>query len=446
MRGTGSYKIDTNKAREFSLSALDRYWAGGCDIIRKLPVPVVAPVHGEPAPPVIRSVILPEWAQDIGVDGLILVPSGYVDTRDGEEWARVDWHGVVFLFLNGLAERTFEDQSGSIHSYSYRLKGWDSRLWERAWVNRIALFLRRWAAVSAQVGEEILFAPLPQAEIVMTHDVDAIYKTIPLRLKQSAFNGFNLFRNILDRRYVAAYARLLSVFRFLFSKEDYWFFEKIMESEERSSIRSVFFIYGGGVRQGKTFKQIVFDPSYSLEDPKVRRIIFKILSSGWQVGLHQSFEAWKDYVDMGREKKYLEDISGQSALWCRQHWLRFSWKHTWKAQKNAGFQVDATLGFNDRPGFRNGAALRFSPWDFEEGCTLDFLSLPMILMDSHLYDYEEMNDGERIRRMDYWISEVKKTRGIATIIWHQQVFGSDYGWQGGFEKILEQISSKGGVV
>ncbi len=45
-------------------------------------------------------------------------------------------------------------------------------------MNRIALFLRRWAAREQGMSEEDLFDSLPKAEIILTHDVDAIAKNL----------------------------------------------------------------------------------------------------------------------------------------------------------------------------------------------------------------------------------------------------------------------------
>ena len=51
-------------------------------------------------------------------------------------------------------ERIWEKKFGPIHSYSFRLKGWDNRVWDYAWVNRIALFLKSW---SIKLNQEELF-------------------------------------------------------------------------------------------------------------------------------------------------------------------------------------------------------------------------------------------------------------------------------------------------
>src|SRR5688572_11978696 len=177
--------------RAWVRSSLSRYWSRGADLLAHLPVPIVPPVSAVSLPPRVETVALPEWAAGLGVDGGLLVPSTAIVAGSGAAWERTDWWDAAAWFLEGRAERAYEREHGPIHSYSFRLSGWDERIWERAWVNRIGRFLRRWAARRASLDEAACFGPLPDADIVLTHDVDAIEKTLRIRFKQSAFDAFN---------------------------------------------------------------------------------------------------------------------------------------------------------------------------------------------------------------------------------------------------------------
>lgn len=97
--------------------------------------------------------------------------------------------------------------------------------------------------------------------------------------------------------------------------------------------------------------------------------------------------------------------------------------------------LDTTLGFNDRPGFRNGAALKFAPFGDAEA----FAALPLVLMDSHLYDYAALDGAGRARAMRYWIEEVRQVRGQCTVLWHPHTLSEDYGWADGFRALLAAI-------
>ncbi len=429
--------------RRYAVEALARYWTRKESEILGLPIPEVPHRVPERFPPLLDEVKIPSWAADVAVDRIFLVPKQAIAKGEAPTWTRTDWLWVIFWYLNGLAEQSLEQQYGPIHSYSFQLKGWDSRLWSRAWVNRIALFLRRWAAREQGVSEEALFGSLPAAEIVLTHDVDAIAKTLAIRFKQTAFYSFNAIRYLLRGQIGGSLSKLANAAKFLFSQDDYWCFNVITALEAKHDLRSHFNIYGGLGGWQRTFKEQLLDPAYSIAtDPKLKQQLQKMYAEGWTIGLHQSFNAWADAEQMQHERQQLEKGLGFPVTSCRQHWLRFSWERTWQAQQKAGFSLDSTLGFNDRPGFRTGAALRYRPWCFQSGRSQNLELLPMVLMDSHLYDYGNLSDSERQQEIAYWLDEIYAVHGTASVIWHQRVMSNDYGWATGYETLLSMIKSK----
>ena len=68
---------------------------------------------------------------------------------------------------------------------------------------------------------------------------------------------------------------------------------------------------------------------------------------------------------------------------------------------------------------------------------MDLEALPMILMDSQLYDYRSLTDEERERQLRHWVDEVKTVRGTASVLWHAHTLSEDYGWGIGFRTLLE---------
>jgi hypothetical protein len=166
-----------------------------------------------------------------------------------------------------------------------------------------------------------------------------------------------------------------------------------------------------------------------------------MLEKGWQIGLHQSFYSWNNPKIMDKEKKKIENILGISITSCRQHWLRFGWRDTWKSQEKTGLLIDSTLGFNDRPGFRNSSAIIFHPWDFEKNSPLKIQVIPLVLMDSHLYDYAQLTEEGIQREIKRWLEEIKFVKGIATVLWHPHTLSKDYGWQNGFEFLLKELKN-----
>jgi hypothetical protein len=415
--------------------SLQRYWPTNADLLDGLAVAELDfPIDVQSLRLV--DVRLPPWAAQFGVDGCLAVPSEACPEPAG--WESVDWWLAAFLMLEGWHERAWEQSFGSIHSYSFRLKGSDPRLWEHAWVNRIALFLRAWAARHARQDSMAAFGPLPAPEIVVTHDVDAVAKTWAIRVKQGAFLGFNALRLALLARPGQAWARLAQAFRFMLGNEDWWKFDLLLDAERRAGVRGVFNFYADG--RGKTARRWLFDPGYDIEDPRLRELLSRLAGEGCGIGLHQSHDAWQSAGLMQAQRERLQSVTAVPVTSCRQHWLRFSWHDTWAAQSAAGFERDLTLMFNDRPGLRTAAAISWAPWNPQLGHAHGVSALPTLLMDSHFYDYAPMNPQQRRAALRRWLGEVAAVGGQAAVLWHPHTLTRDYGWSEGFEELMLELS------
>lgn len=426
-------------ARLYTVRVLGRYWGGNPQAIEALDLPQADVFGGAVTPPAVRRIELPEWAGGCGVDGAILVPQHALCAGEQPEWARTDWLAAAFWYLNGTAERAHEARHGPIHSYAFRLKAWPAAIWDRAWVNRIALLLRRQAARARGADEIALFGALPEAEIVLTHDVDALDKTLAIRLKQGAFNAFNALRLLARADFPAAAARFATALRFALGPGSYRNFQYFRELESAHGWLSHFNVYGGAGGWKRSPRKILLDPAYDVKQGPLAEELRSLRAQGFTIGLHQSFDAWQDASLMRAEKQRLESSIGAPATSCRQHWLRFSWRATWKAQQDAGFTLDSTLGFNDRPGFRAGAALRFAPFDAQSLLPLRIEALPMVLMDSQVYDYAPQDAAGRRAEILRWVREVREVAGVAAFNWHVHTVSDDYGWREGYETLVEVL-------
>ena len=208
--------------------------------------------------------------------------------------------------------------------------------------------------------------------------------------------------------------------------------------EEAHGVRSTFHAYTGS-GSSSAAARLLFDPGYSAADPAVTQLLRGLRERGWPVGLHQSYAAWADAGEMREQKNALERLLGSPVTACRQHWLRFGWRSTWAAQEAAGLDLDVTLGFNDRPGFRTGSALRVHPLD-AQGHPRRLATLPLVLMDSHLYDYADPSGPAPEQGIARWIDEIRAVGGTATVLWHPHVLSEDYGWAAGYEALLREVA------
>lgn len=424
--------------KQHLLVAFGQYWEQRPEFIESLPVAVLGFPEIEP-PLRLEPVVLPDWAQSCGVSGALLIPPEAC--AEGKNWREVDWWLAGFLLLEGWHERVFEQRNGPIHSYSFRLTDWDQRAWRHAWVNRIALFLRLWAAKNRDDDPDSLFGPIPTPKITMTHDVDAVRKTLSIRLKQGGFNLLNTLLQISRGRWRNAGRCLGRAMRFIFGQENWWKLDEVLLLEEGAGIRSRFHFYADERR--KTPQRWLFDPGYDVSNDRIREFIGRLNKGGWRTGLHQSFDAWQSEALMQSQRQKLCDVSDIDINTCRQHWLRFSWNDTWAAQGTAGLEEDTTLMFNDRMGFRSSAATAWHPWNPKHNREHQIRALPTVLMDSHAYDYELMPDSTRRSEIRFWLNELKLVGGHCALLWHPHTLTEDYGWKYGFQDCIDIAAELG---
>jgi hypothetical protein len=431
--------IETEQWQKWVLACGERYWPNCAARIATLPLPA-AQISDDPGE--LLLITLPDWAADIAVDGgLYAFASALVDGPQSQAWQRCDWIAVAWHMLTGSLERAIEAQHGPVLSYAFRLPANMRPLFERAWVNRIFLFLRRWTAHENGLPEEALFGPAPTASIVLTHDVDAIRLTPEIRAKQTIFQLANSARAVVGGHFRIARARLHDASRFAFGDGDLRTLERVRDMERTAGLRSTLHFYGGapGLRRGSP-RRLLIDPAYDIDSFYLRAQLAALREGGWTVGLHQSFEAWADPARMAIERNRVAMAAGIGINHCRQHWLHFSWASTWAAQAAAGLTFDSTLGFNDRPGFRASHALRFQPWDFSRKAPMSIEAIPMLFMDSHFYDYAGIESPPVASEMTRWLDEVRFVGGEISVNWHTHTITDAYGWADGYEGLLTLLA------
>lgn len=405
----------------------------------RVPLPTMPLAHSAIEHRLVQ-VELPNWAHDLGAgpQPSLLVEAACVTEGAGPPHERCDWLLAAFLHLDSWLERSWEAQNGPVHSYAARLPSKWSAAFDRAWANRIFLFLRRWASWQSGRPEEELFAPLPKPRFVLTHDVDALRKTVQLRIKSTVMSCLATMRHLRAGQLRQALRRALRAARYLVMPSDYWLFESICQEEAARGFRSCFMF--ADQRTASGLSGWLIDPSYTGEDPRLRATMEGLQASGWWIGAHPGFNSWDDAASLAATRGFVSDASGTDVRFVRQHWLRFSFAQTWSEQRNAGFTHDFTLGFNDRPGLRNGAALRWRPAS-PDGTEIGLEVMPTLLMDSHFYDYDVPDDPANAMRP--WIDEIVQVHGEASLLWHTQTMHSDYGWASGYLALLDMLRDSG---
>lgn len=277
--------------------------------------------------------------------------------------------------------------------------------------------------------------PWPQNKdfaVCLTHDVDRIKKwTVRRILSQFVSSGMSLFKLEIKQSVNKLTSAIKSVL-----KDPYWTFEEILIAEEKYGFKSSFYFCANGNHE--------LDPKYNVNSKKIMRLISDIYKKGCEVGLHGSFDSYNDYELLSKEKRVMEKSTGIEINGIRQHYLRFKYPNTWRLQEKIGFKYDTTLGYADKLGFRAGTAFPFYPFDLQKNRVINVLEIQLTIMDATFKWYLKVTSKDAFIQIKKLLETVEKTRGVAVLLWHTNVFGNEDnpGWGEVYYKILEYLAGQ----
>ena len=183
--------------------------------------------------------------------------------------------------------------------------------------------------------------------------------------------------------------------------------------------------------------------NYRLEE--ITDYFQKIKESGSEIALHGGFNASGYNEKINEEAKYFESVVQQKPKGFRNHYLCFDFASSWKELEKANFDYDATLGFSDCSGFRNGMCY---PFQFHDATTNSFSKItefPLIIMDTSLFVNMKLGVDSSLQLIFKLIDEVKAVDGVITILWHN----SYYHFKDTYEillKTLDYINQQNGWI
>jgi hypothetical protein len=243
---------------------------------------------------------------------------------------------------------------------------------------------------------------------VLSHDVDMLFKWRFRSAVKLLLNSPGYMLSFQLRKFVSLWRELISK---VCGGNDPWFLiDEMMELEKQHGVFSTF-LFLTESHDTHTYR-------YHLDRIQIRSLLERIRENGFEVGLHAGWHSFLNRDCLKNEFLELERINGKSSNIVRQHWLRFDIEQTWRDQERCGFNLDSTLGFNDRAGYRAGTSLPFNPWMLHEQRSMELLEIPLVLMDSQLYDEQEMSLENGLECSNSLIDITRRSRGLLTINWH----------------------------
>jgi peptidoglycan/xylan/chitin deacetylase (PgdA/CDA1 family) len=263
--------------------------------------------------------------------------------------------------------------------------------------------------------------------VCLTHDVDAVAsrswrQALRLRDRPSSGEAFGG----PARKAAAVLKGLAGAAAGARAADPFHAFDRCLDVEEKFGARSTFFFWPGASRVSKRHYS---DCLYELSDPivfggercRVREMIREMDRRGWEIGLHPSWYSYDDPSELRRQKESVEEALGKDVVSLRQHLLHFDVRVTPRAQSEAGFKYDSTLGFNDNVGFRFGTCRPWRVFDLKVDRELPLLEIPLIVQDVALMRPNKglrLDPGAAFGYVVQLAGEVEKVGGVLTLLWH----------------------------
>lgn len=256
--------------------------------------------------------------------------------------------------------------------------------------------------------------------LLLTHDVDRPHESYQ-----------SLYYAVVDRD--------PSQLRTAFSSDDpYWQFDDILALEDDLGVRSSFYF----LREKGMLERPLGEwttPRYWIEalgrydpeSPEMVELLKTLERGGWEVGLHGSFDSYREPARLRYEKESLESILGHEVLGGRQHYLNLDTPDTWRYQADAGLRYDASLGSSSTVGFDHGyEPLR--PFDDE------FVAFPTTIMEVALPDVQQVEPAWR--ECERLLDEAAENGAVMTVLWHPRYFNEDAfpGYRELYRRLIER--------
>ena len=256
--------------------------------------------------------------------------------------------------------------------------------------------------------------------ISVSHDVDqpSLYAFKPWRSIFRMVGSQIIKRRDIKAFFIAPYVKFATQ-KELVTADPYNTFDWLMDVSEENNLQSAFYFICGRT-------DATHDADYELEHPAIRNLLRHIHDRGHEIGLHPSYNTYKNPSALRQEAELLKRVCAEEGVqqkhWGgRMHYLRWQQPMTLRAWADAGMNHDSTLGYADLPGFRCGTCHDYTAFDPVTQQQLTLRIRPLVVMECSVIDQAYAGLGvtnasaELINTLKERCAAVK---GAFELLWH----------------------------
>jgi hypothetical protein len=271
-----------------------------------------------------------------------------------------------------------------------------------------------------------------KAALALSHDTD--YPEI--------IRSIEIIRYLLKNKGKSKFQKVLGIAN---GSEHFWKFEDYVRLEKLYGAKSAFYfcpIHSSLIRYFLSAP----DPFYNTSKKKFRDISMKLVESGFEVGLHSSYFAYKSLTSFKREKNKLQKDFNNPILGNRHHYWHMNPENpsnTWDIHEQSGLFYDTSLSFEQHSGFRYSICTPFKPWHQKTSRVIDLYQIPPSLMDDHLFGYDNLNSFNNYQEQIESLSDsILENEGVLVADFHVRVLNNTFfpEWGTAYEYLLKTVT------
>ncbi len=293
----------------------------------------------------------------------------------------------------------------------------------------INIWLEDFKKIMKQSYPEFLIAE-PDFKFIPTYDIDIAWS---YRNKGFLRNAGGLGKSIIKRDWTKVTERINVLSKK--NKDPFDTYDWMNELHAQFSLKPVYFFHVGEKRNN-------FDKNISTTNVEMRELIKKTAVQ-YRIGLHPSWHSGGEAPFLMKEKDNLEEITKQSIIHSRQHYIRFNLPDAFRKLLAAGITNDYSMGYGTINGFRASIASPFYWYDLGKNEATNLLVHPFCFMDANSFYEQKFSSEQALEELLSYCNEIKKVNGTMITIWHNSFLGTDNlykGWKEIYLKFLRTIS------
>jgi hypothetical protein len=188
-------------------------------------------------------------------------------------------------------------------------------------------------------------------------------------------------------------------------------------------------------------KNGLYDKNILPTKPAMQALIKKHAAK-YTIGIHPSWRSGDEKGLLLKEKKMLEQITGQPVVASRQHFIRFNLPDGYQRLMEAGISADYSMGYGSINGFRASVASSFYWYNLQKEETTSLRIHPFCFMEANSFYQQHFTPAQALEEMMHYYQVCKHANGTFISIWHNHTLGTDKlfeGWRVVYEQFIDSF-------